>query len=176
MAKYTFPRLCLPLCHWKRKKDIPLPFSLSLFISFPLPDPLNTVCNMTTPGSLLIGSNQEHCYLRWISPSVMRRWNFTRSLWGTSALLHLHHPLVRESMREGGSPIPIYTRWSHPDAYKMSLSFHRFMLLNESPRWHQMHFKFCGCIYIEDLDILVLFYIGKIVLSFSIDLYMKENN
>lgn len=39
-----------------------------------------------------------------------------------------------------------------------------------------MHFKFFSCVYIEDLDILVLTYIGKIVLNFSLDLHMKEND
>lgn len=36
--------------------------------------------------------------------------------------MYLQHPYIRESIREGGLPIAVYTRWSHTDSHKMSLS------------------------------------------------------
>lgn len=36
--------------------------------------------------------------------------------------MYLQHPHIRESIREGGLPIAVYTRWSHTDSHKMSLS------------------------------------------------------
>lgn len=66
--------------------------------------------------------------------------------------MYLQHPHIRESIREGGLPIAVYTRWSHTDSHKMSLS----LPLVHATEWERIQddikcvFKFCGCFYIED--------------------------